>query len=404
MKSSLMKRSSALLVGAALTLSFAQPGMAAQTTAQKPIKVVLAGEELTMKVAPVVQSNTVYVEFRTLFQALGYEVGYDAKTKKIVGESDSARIQMQIGTTNTLVNGKAPQTAVKPIAVNGSTLVPLRFIGEASGLDVTWNNKTRVVELNYPVPTETEYAALTELLGKLETATSNEDKAGYLALFAANSPQLAELKAQFEADAGKDEVRTDTVFDDIELLAFDRKTAVLSVEATTTKEAGEKRFYLDENNLLTITAVKQADGSWKISDLTVDDTTYPGAEDAVKQKPAVPDADKAAILAVLEANVKALNDENVEALAATYDLTTDEKAGFIDYYKDFFADYDDTFSHDAINIFVYEEGVAHVSFIEHEQGEDAHYSTHYIYTIEKSADGKWLINPDVKIINSEEQE
>ncbi|MFD2380425.1 stalk domain-containing protein [Paenibacillus xanthanilyticus] len=396
-----MKRSSALLVGAALTLSFAQPGMAAQTVAPKPIKVVLAGEELTMKVAPVVQSNTVYVEFRTLFEALGYEVGYDAKTKKIVGESDSATIQMQIGTTNTLVNGKAPQAAVKPIAVNGSTLVPLRFIGEASGLDVTWNNKTRVVELSFPVPTEKEYAALTGLLDKLETASSSEDKAGYLALFAADSPQLADLKAQLEA-AKEGDVRTNTVFDDVELLAFDRKTAVLSVEATTTKEAGETRFYLEQNDLLTITVDLQADGSWKIYELSVDDTIYPGAEEAVKQKPAVPDADKAAILAVLEANVKALNDENAEALAATYSLNAAEKDGFVDYYKEFFADYDDTFSHEGINIFVYEEGVAHVSFIEHEQGEDAHYSTHYIYTIEKSADGKWLINPDVKLISSEE--
>ncbi|TYP70684.1 copper amine oxidase N-terminal domain-containing protein [Paenibacillus methanolicus] len=403
MKSSLMKRSSALLVGAALTLSFAQPGMAAQAAAPSPIKVVLAGEELAMKVAPVVQSNTVYVEFRTLFQALGYEVGYDAKTKKIVGESESTRIQMQLGTTNTLVNGKATQGAVKPIAVNGSTLVPLRFVGEASGLDVTWNNKTRVVELNYPVPTEKEYAALTEVLAKLETASSSAEKTGYLALFAANSPQLADLKAQLEA-ADEDDIRTDTVFDDVELLAFDRKTAVLSVEATTTKEAGETRFYLEQNDLLTITVDLQADGSWKIYDLTVDDTIYPGAEEAVKQKPAVPDADKAAILAVLEANVKALNDENAEALAATYSLNAAEKTDFVDYYKEFFADYDDTFSHDAINIFVYEEGVAHVSFIEHEQGDDAHYSTHYIYTIEKSADGKWLINPDVKLISSEELE
>ncbi|MBB3112786.1 hypothetical protein FHS18_004888 [Paenibacillus phyllosphaerae] len=406
MKKFMMKRSSALLLGAALTLSFAQPTLAAQPSAtqvQKPIKVVLNGEELQFRVAPVVQSQTVYVEFRSLFQALGYEVGYDAATKTITGISDSTHIQMQIGTTNTFVNGQALATAVKPIAVNGSTLVPLRFVGEASGLDVKWNSSTRVVELSYPELSEQDAEALSDLIGQLETAASNEDEAGYLAQFASNSPQLADLKAQFEADSEGD-IRTDIVFDNIELLDYNRSTAVLSVEAITTKEEGESRFYLEQNDLLTITASLQADGSWKVYEIIVEDTIYPGAEEAIKQQPTVPDADKAAVLAVLEANVKALNDENVADLVATYSLTSWEKEQFEAYYTDFFEQYDDKFSHSNVTIFAYEDGVAHVSFQEAEVGEDARYNTHYIYTIEKSADGKWLINPDVKVITSEQVE
>lgn len=56
-------------------------------------------------------------------------------------------IQLQIGSATAMVNGKKVPLDVSPEIINGSTMVPLRFIGEAIGAKVAWDGAERKITL-----------------------------------------------------------------------------------------------------------------------------------------------------------------------------------------------------------------------------------------------------------------
>ena len=80
---------------------------------------------------------------------------YDAKNKlfraKIddtgnyvfVEKEDINKIVLRIGDRNTLYNDKPKRLDVAPMIINGRTMVPLRYIGEAIGCEVKWNGDER---------------------------------------------------------------------------------------------------------------------------------------------------------------------------------------------------------------------------------------------------------------------
>lgn len=80
---------------------------------------------------------------------------YDAHTKTLVGRVAGAgiygiveaenllKVNLKIGNKETVVNDKVLRNDVAPEIINGSTMVPLRFIAENLGVDVSWNNKTK---------------------------------------------------------------------------------------------------------------------------------------------------------------------------------------------------------------------------------------------------------------------
>ena len=82
---------------------------------------------------------------------------YDAATNTLVGKVAGAgvygvaeaesllKVNLKIGQKETVVNDKVLDNDVAPEIINGSTMVPLRFIAENLGADVSWDNKTKEV-------------------------------------------------------------------------------------------------------------------------------------------------------------------------------------------------------------------------------------------------------------------
>ena len=59
-------------------------------------------------------------------------------------------IKLTVGNKNGTINDKPVTLDVPPVIQNGRTLVPLRFIGEAFGAKVDWDDKTRSITLTMP--------------------------------------------------------------------------------------------------------------------------------------------------------------------------------------------------------------------------------------------------------------
>nr|WP_031311724.1 copper amine oxidase N-terminal domain-containing protein [Alkalihalophilus marmarensis] len=87
---------------------------------------------------------------------------------------------MTLGSRTALVNGRAVTMSVAPQARSGRTLVPLRFVAEASGKKVEWSSKARMILINDGV-----YERINTTLTKNDLNRSILDNArrGYLGPF-----------------------------------------------------------------------------------------------------------------------------------------------------------------------------------------------------------------------------
>ncbi|HEY3331277.1 MAG TPA: copper amine oxidase N-terminal domain-containing protein [Capsulimonadaceae bacterium] len=96
---------------------------------------------------PVEMRGSVLVPLRGVFEALGARVDFNPATSTIRAWRDGRTIVLPLGSSTATVNGQ-PQSLSQPAqAVNGTTLVPLRFVAEALGDYVDWNSATRMVEI-----------------------------------------------------------------------------------------------------------------------------------------------------------------------------------------------------------------------------------------------------------------
>ena len=91
------------------------------------------------------RNGRVLVPIRGVFEALGADVRYDERNRSIRATRGSDDIRLQIGDREARVNGSVQMLDVPARIMNGSTFVPLRFVSEALGADVRWNDNQQLV-------------------------------------------------------------------------------------------------------------------------------------------------------------------------------------------------------------------------------------------------------------------
>ena len=94
---------------------------------------------------PVQRLGNVLVPLRGVFEKLGASVAYDGATKTILAIKGSTSVTLQIGASSAQVNGQTRALTLPAQSVNGTTLVPLRFVSEALGAEVKWSAASRTV-------------------------------------------------------------------------------------------------------------------------------------------------------------------------------------------------------------------------------------------------------------------
>jgi hypothetical protein len=132
------------LAGAMLLL-VAQGGALGQS-------VVINGVRLATTRKPVTVGGTMLLPMRDVFEALHAQVNWFAAGKRVVGVRGETTIELRVGRTTALVNGRPAALAVAPRLIGGSVYVPLRFPSEAFGGSVTWWAATRTAWITIPPP------------------------------------------------------------------------------------------------------------------------------------------------------------------------------------------------------------------------------------------------------------
>ncbi|WP_342476313.1 WG repeat-containing protein [Paenibacillus sp. FSL H7-0350] len=115
--------------------------------AKSGIRVILYGNPIQEKHSPIMKNNTVLVPFKGIFEKLGFNVSYDSASKTISGQKTGTTIKLVINQNTAWINDTPTILQVAPQIIDGATFVPLRFIGEASGLDVKWYGDSQIVSL-----------------------------------------------------------------------------------------------------------------------------------------------------------------------------------------------------------------------------------------------------------------
>ncbi|KGP82551.1 MULTISPECIES: N-acetylmuramoyl-L-alanine amidase family protein [unclassified Paenibacillus] len=101
--------------------------------------------------------KTVMVPIRIVSENLGYQVKWEKATQTVRILKGNSNIQMTAGEDAATVNGNRVTLDSPPLIKQGTTLVPLRFVGEGMGLRVGWDNGTKTVSLaSIPPVADTE--------------------------------------------------------------------------------------------------------------------------------------------------------------------------------------------------------------------------------------------------------
>ena len=110
------------------------------------IPVYINGERLEFDVAPMLVNERTMVPMRFIFEKFGATVAYEHETRSVMAgytdsNGDSSIIFFTIGSDRAFINNKLVILDAASFETEGRTLVPLRFISEALGHDVFWNEE-----------------------------------------------------------------------------------------------------------------------------------------------------------------------------------------------------------------------------------------------------------------------
>ncbi|NQX60619.1 PQQ-binding-like beta-propeller repeat protein [Paenibacillus qinlingensis] len=113
-----------------------------------PITVEINGNKLKMDgQEPLLIDGRTFVPMRAIFEALGAKVTWNGGERSVIGVKGATAVKLTIDSKQAWLNGRSMTLDVSPQLVNGSTLVPVRFISESLGAEVIWDDIKRVVSI-----------------------------------------------------------------------------------------------------------------------------------------------------------------------------------------------------------------------------------------------------------------
>jgi len=105
------------------------------------------GFESQMDSAPMIMNSRTMVPVRFISEAFGYSISWNQATQTVTIYNDKNTVIFQIGSLIALVNGKSVTMDASAIINNNRTYVPLRILAEAFGVDISYENQNQIITL-----------------------------------------------------------------------------------------------------------------------------------------------------------------------------------------------------------------------------------------------------------------
>lgn len=119
-------------------------------SASSLLAIAVNGEEVNfIDEKPYIDTNSrTMVPIRFISESLGAKVEWIADERKVLITKQDTEISLIIGMKSALVNGENIKLDTVSIIKGDRTFVPLRFVGEAFGATVDWDDKNKVVAIS----------------------------------------------------------------------------------------------------------------------------------------------------------------------------------------------------------------------------------------------------------------
>lgn len=106
-------------------------------------------EVVELDVPPTIIGGSTFVPLRFVGEALGARVEWNGDLQVIILSRGTSQVQLSIGSRMAIVDGQIIELkdVPPPLIVKGRTLVPVRFISEAFGAQVSWDAATKTVTI-----------------------------------------------------------------------------------------------------------------------------------------------------------------------------------------------------------------------------------------------------------------
>ena len=112
------------------------------------ITVILDGEIVVFDIAqPALVNNRTMVPMRKIFEALGATVTWDNTTQTAKAQKGDMTVEITIGNNIMYSNGNAIGIDSPALLMRSRTYVPVRFVSNALGVKVEWDNVKKIVYL-----------------------------------------------------------------------------------------------------------------------------------------------------------------------------------------------------------------------------------------------------------------
>lgn len=135
--------------GLTTTLAICAAFAAAQSGPPDGIMVTVDGTPVDFQgQQPMSYNGRVLVPLRGVFEQMGAFVNWNPATREVYAMRGHDDVHLAVGSRIATVDGRRLALDAPPRIVNGSTMVPLRFLGESLGADVRWDNPSRLVAIS----------------------------------------------------------------------------------------------------------------------------------------------------------------------------------------------------------------------------------------------------------------
>jgi endonuclease YncB( thermonuclease family) len=153
-----IKRILPILLAICIVIGFA-PVASADSA---PPSVFIDGNRITFEVPPQIVNGSTLVPMRKIFEELGAEIAWNPETRTVTATRGDTVIVYTIGETLARKNDEAISLSVPGVIIDGSTLVPLRFVGEALGATVGWEGNSRTITISSATKTKTTVSSVVD--------------------------------------------------------------------------------------------------------------------------------------------------------------------------------------------------------------------------------------------------
>ena len=119
----------------------------ATNTTNENITILLNGETVNFDVPPQLINDRLLVPLRIIFEKMGATISFDEESQTVTATKYETVVILQIGDSMPTVNGQIVTIDQPGIIIDGRTLAPLRFVAEAFGGTVEWDEATQTANI-----------------------------------------------------------------------------------------------------------------------------------------------------------------------------------------------------------------------------------------------------------------